>query len=122
MRRLLSLLAAGAVAASGMIATAPSQAAAFFGWQVTDVAAWDVLNVRAYPSSQSTILVGYPNGATLSLTGRCTEGLNLDAISHLPAWQQAEAVRFSWCETWVDPTGNGQFHSAWVYGRYIRPL
>ena len=39
----------------------------------------------------------------------------------LPDEEQAERVRRVWCETWIDPDGDGTFGSAWVYGRYIRP-
>ncbi len=115
------LVAAGLAGAALVAGVAPG-AAEFFGWQVANVAAWDVLNVRAYPSSQSTILVGYPNGTPISLTGQCTDGLNLNQLGGLPDWQKAQAVRYRWCETWVDPLGNGQFRSGWVYGRYLRPL
>lgn len=110
------------VALSGLLAaTASSNASAFFAWQVTNVEHWDTLNVRAYPSSQSQILVAYPNGTPLSLTGVCTDSLNLNQISGLPTWTQRQHVRYRWCQTWIDPHGNGQFQSAWVYGRYISP-
>jgi hypothetical protein len=110
------------VALAGLFAgTAPSNSAAFFAWQVADVPQWDTLNVRAYPSSTSAILVAYPNGTTLSMTGVCTGGLNLDQISGLPAWQQREQVRYRWCQIWIDPQGNGQYQAAWVYGKYLAP-
>jgi len=115
-------IAAAAFAAVSLAATVLPASAEFFGWQVVNVPAWDLLNVRAYPSSQSAILVGYPNGTPLSLSGRCTGGLNLDAINGWPAWKQAQAVRYRWCETWVDPTGSGSYRSGWVYGKFIRPL
>lgn len=121
--KLSTLLAAAAVAVAGLAGSAaPSQAGAFFGWEVTGVPSWDLLNVRAYPSSQSRILVGYPNGVDLSLTGTCTDGVDLEEIGHLPHWRQREIVRRSWCEVWVDPTGQGDYRTGWVYGRYIRPL
>lgn len=110
------------VAFTGLLAgTAMSNSSAFFAWQVSNVQQWDTLNVRAYPSSQSRILVAYPNGTLLSMTGVCTKGLNLDQISGMPAWRQRQHVRYRWCQTWVDPLGNGQYQAAWVYGRYIRP-
>ena len=116
-------LAAGLMAAAALAGSAaPGSAGAFFGWRVTGVPAWDLLNVRAYPSPQSRILVGYPNGTALSLTGRCTSGVSLDRINGLPAWRQRQLVRYAWCETWVDPTGGGDYRTGWVYGRYIAPL
>ena len=51
-----------------------AKASAFFGWQVARVAAADVLMVRAFPDPTSRILVGYPSGAPLSLTGRVPAG------------------------------------------------
>lgn len=96
-------------------------ASTFAAWRVTGLAANDLLNVRAYPSSGSRILVGYPDGTRLSMTGRCTGGVNLSVIGGLPESQQRQAVRYRWCETWLDPDGDGEYQSGWVYGRYIRP-
>jgi hypothetical protein len=111
-----------ALAAAGLMAgTASSVGSAFHGWQIADVPAWDTLNVRAYPSAQSQILVAYPNGTMLSLTGVCTDGVDLGAISGLPAWQQRQYVRHAWCQAWVDPQGSGEYRTAWVYGKYIAP-
>ena len=39
-----------------------------------------------------------------------------------PEFQQTAAVRYRWCEVWVDPVGDGNFQSGWVYGKYITPL
>jgi hypothetical protein len=118
----MTRLRTAALAALAIGATALPASAEFFGWQVVNVPDWDVLNVRAYPSPISTILVGYPNGTTLSLTGKCTAGLNLNEINGQPPEDQAQAVRFRWCEVWVDPAGNGNFRTAWVYGKFIAPL
>lgn len=101
--------------------TTPASAE-FFGWRVDGVASDDVLMVRAAPATDGAILVGYPEGTPLSLTGRCTGGLNLDAINGLPAETQAAAVAGLWCEIWLDPIANGNFQSGWVYGKYIAPL
>ncbi len=103
-------------------AVVPGHASAFFAWRVADVPKWDTLNVRAWPSSSSKILVAYPNGVVLSMTGKCTGGIKLDTIAGWPKWEQREAVRSVWCEAWIDPTGAGQFRTAWVYGKYIAPL
>jgi hypothetical protein len=92
-----------ALAAATLVAgTASSVGSAFYGWQIADVPAWDTLNVRAYPSSQSQIL-------------------DLGTISGLPAWQQRQHVRYAWCQAFVDPQGSGNYVTAWVYGKYIAP-
>jgi hypothetical protein len=122
MRRSGDLVLAMVLSLAFLLAAAPAGASAFFGWQVADVASWDVLNVRDTPSSQAGILAGYPNGTPLSLTGKCTGGIDLNNINGLPAYTQRQAVRYRWCEIWVDPLGNGQFRAGWVYGRYIAPL
>lgn len=122
MNTIRSTFLAVAVALAGLVAgTAPSSSAAFYAWQVTDVPVWDTLNVRAYPSSKSRILVAYPNGTMLSMTGVCTNGLDLNQIAGLPAAQQRGHVRYRWCQTWVDPQGNGNYQVAWVYGKFITP-
>jgi hypothetical protein len=122
MMRLKAAFAAAVIAASSMTASLVPARAEFFGWQVANVASWDVLNVRKWPASYSRILVAYPNGTPLSLTGKCSNGLNLNQIAGLPPAAQAQHVRYRWCEVWVDPLGTGNFETGWVYGRYIRPL
>ena len=115
-------LAAALIAAIGIAAgTGSAYASTFVAWQATGVASNDLLNVRAYPSSGSRIIVGYPSGTMFSMTGRCTGGVNLHDISGLPSAQQRQLVRFKWCELWFDPDGDGTFTNGWVYGRYIRP-
>lgn len=122
MRRLTIALSAFLLMMSTLIAmVAPSEASAFYGWRVSGVPSWDTLNIRAYPSSGSRILVAYPNGTNLSMTGTCTGGVNLGAIAGWPTWKQAEAVRYVWCQVWVKPPGK-PFQVGWVYGKYIRPL
>ena len=108
-RKLAALLFAAA-----LVAADPGNAAAFFGWQVTNVSSDDVLMVRAFPDASSRILVGYPNGTPLSLTGRCTGDLDLNTINGLPPAAQVSAVRDRWCEVWLDPYGSGNFQSGWV--------
>lgn len=114
-----------AVAAIATVCAATSitvgLAAAFVAWQVSGISSDDVLMVRAYPNATSRILVGYPDGVTLSMTGRCTGGVQLDEIQGLPATQQRQLIRTEWCEVWLDPYGTGEFRQGWVYGRYIRP-
>jgi hypothetical protein len=119
--RICALMLVATVVALGD-SPSPASASAFFGWQVAAVPAGDLLNVRAYPSNKSKTLVGYPNGTRLSLTGRCTGGLHLDAISGQSSQRQQQAVRDRWCQIWLDPTGEGRWRPGWVYGRFIRPL
>jgi hypothetical protein len=122
MKSLVKIAVAGMIAASAAIAAlAPANAGAFFAWTVADVPAWDTLNVRAWPSSKSQILVAYPNGTTLSMTGKCTEGVNLNHIAGWSPWKQRQAVRYAWCETYIDPYGNGNYVTGWVYGKFIAP-
>lgn len=122
MKTLTKIVTAAAVAAVTLSTAAlPAGAGAFRAWAVADVPAWDTLNVRAWPSSKSQILVAYPNGTLLSMTGKCTGGVHLDTVAALPAWQQRAAVREVWCEAWIDPQGNGNYRTAWVYGKYIAP-
>jgi len=123
LKRFVAAAAAALLAVAAITATIlPGNASAFFAWRVADVPKWDTLNVRAWPSSSSKILVAYPSGVVLSMTGKCTGGVKLDTIAGWPKWKQREAVRGVWCEAWVDPTGAGQFRTAWVYGKYIAPL
>jgi hypothetical protein len=118
----LNKLAASLLAAATVVAAAgESLGSAFVAWRVSGVAASDLLNVRAYPSSGSRLLVGYPAGTVLSMTGRCTGGVNLMEIQGLPSDQQRQLVRYKWCETWLDADGDGEFTNGWVYGRYIVP-
>lgn len=115
-------IAAALIAAASLVAfSAPSVSSVFVAWRVAGVSPNDLLNVRAYPNSGSRILVGYPNGTMLSMTGKCTGGVRLDDIQGQPTWKQRRMVRYSWCEAWLDPKGNGEFRNGWVYGRYIRP-
>ncbi len=115
-------MAAALIAAAGLVTfSAPGIGSAFVAWRIADVARGDLLNVRAYPSSNSRILVGYPNGTPLSMTGRCTGGVNLGVIQGRPAWKQRQLVRDKWCEAWLAPAGSGAYRNGWVYGRYIRP-
>lgn len=110
------------VAASGVAGYAGhSQASTFAAWQVTDLPWGDTLNVRKYPSSQSQKQAAYPDGTVLSMTGRCTGGVNLFDIAHRSHAAQRQAVRYRWCEVWHEPARDGNFVTGWVYGRYIEP-
>jgi hypothetical protein len=115
-------LAVALIAATGFATfITQSAASAFVAWRVADVSSDDVLMVRAYPSSQSRILVGYPTGVNLSMTGRCTDDVRLDEIQSYDTDEQRDLVGESWCEVWLDPYGTGEFRNGWVFGRYIKP-
>jgi hypothetical protein len=116
-RTLAVLLAATSVATYA----GRTEAATFAAWEVANVPWGDVLNVRKYPASTSQKQSAYPDGTVLQMTGRCTDGVNLFDIANLPDWQQAQAVRYRWCEVWHDPANDGNHVTGWVYGRYIEP-
>jgi hypothetical protein len=117
--RIAIATAFAATALTSTVMTAASSA--FVAWQVTDVPWGDVLNVRKYPSSGSQIQSANPNGTVLSMTGRCTGGVDLFAIHGLAHWKQRQIVRYKWCEVWHDPAQDGHFVAGWVYGKYIKP-
>jgi hypothetical protein len=117
--RIAIATAFAATALTSTVMTAASSA--FVAWQVTDVPWGDVLNVRKYPSSGSQIQSANPNGTVLSMTGRCTGGVDLFAIQGLAHWKQRQIVRYKWCEVWHDPAQDGHFVAGWVYGKYITP-
>ncbi|HTV68195.1 MAG TPA: SH3 domain-containing protein [Rhizobiaceae bacterium] len=110
-----------AIASTVAFMAGQARAAAFVAWEVSNVPWGDVLNVRKFPSSTSQKQAAYPNGAVLSMTGKCTGGVDLFNIAGLPAHQQAQIVRYKWCQVWHDPAQNGNFVAGWVYGRYITP-
>jgi hypothetical protein len=117
--RMVSIVALAAFLAAGTALS--SLASTFMAWEVTGISSNDVLMVRAHPSASSRILVGYPNGVMLSMTGRCTGDVRLDEIGGLSTSQQRAIVRSAWCEVWLDPYGTGEFRNGWVFGRYIAP-
>lgn len=115
-----NLMGAALLFAAANLTAASVQASAFVAWQVTNVPFGDTLNVRKYPASYSQKQSAYPNGTILSMTGRCTGGVNLKNIQHLPKRIQASRIRTLWCEVWHDPAQNGEYLAGWVYGRYIK--
>lgn len=118
---LISTLAAAAIAAATPFIT-QVQATVFSAWTIAGVPWGDTLNVRKYPASYSRKQSAYPNGTVLSMTGRCTGGVDLLDIQHLPQWKQRQIIRGRWCEVWHDPARNGHYVTGWVYGKFIKPL
>lgn len=122
MNTMIRAFAAAAIAVSALSPLAgPAGATVFAAWEVTDVPWGDTLNVRKYPASHSQKQSAYPNGTVLQMTGRCTGGVDLHAISQQSEWRQRRAVRQRWCQIWHDPAKDGRFVTGWVYGKYIRP-
>lgn len=114
-------LGAAIILAAASMTTVAAQASTFVAWKVANVPFGDTLNVRKYPASTSQKQNAYPNGTVLSMTGRCTGGVNLKNIQGQPKHVQANKVRTLWCEVWHDPAQNGNYVTGWVYGKYIRP-
>lgn len=121
MKTLIKAAVALAVASTVALFAGQSNAAAFSAWEVAKVPWGDTLNIRKFPSNGSQKQAAYPNGAVLQMTGKCTGGIDLRDIGHLPAWKQEQRVRYRWCQVWHDPAQNGDFVSGWVYGKYITP-
>lgn len=101
--------------------TVNAQASAFVAWEVANLPFGDTLNVRKYPANTSQKQGAYPAGTVLSMTGRCTGGLDLRAIQNQSDQSQINKVRFRWCEVWHDPSQSGNYVTGWVYGKYIIP-
>lgn len=115
------LMGAAIMLAVANLGAPTAQASAFVAWQVANVPFGDTLNVRKYPASYSQKQSAYPNGTILSMTGRCTGGVNLKNFQHLPKHIQAARMRTRWCEIWHDPAQNGNYVTGWIYGKYITP-
>ena len=115
----LMKFAAAALTLSAL--AAPAQASAFAAWQVTNVPWGDLLNARRYPSPSSQKQAAYANGTILSMTGPCTNGVNLQTIQGLPNWKQRALLKGAWCQLWHDPKDNGVFVKGWVRMKFMRP-
>lgn len=118
MKKIIAILAV----AAGSCAAVAAHASAFVAWKVTNLPFGDTLNVRKYPANTSQKQAAYPAGAVLSMTGRCTDGLNLMHIQRQPMQVQIAKVRYRWCEVWHDPARDGRYVTGWVYGKYIQPM
>lgn len=120
--RILAIIGAVAAISAGIWnGASSSHASVFHHWKVYNVAYHDVLNVRQYPSSKSSIVSFFKNGAPLQLTGTCTGGVHLNQLAHLAKWEQKQAVRYEWCQVWAQSVGGTGFVEGWVYGKFIRP-
>jgi hypothetical protein len=120
MPKLNHFTAALALTLSAIALPSTSQASAFAAWQVTNVPWGDLLNARKYPSPQSQKQAAYPNGTVLSMTGPCTNGVDLQSIQGLPSWKQRALVKNAWCQMWHDPKGNGHYVTGWVRMKFMK--
>ena len=98
-----------------------ANATTFAPWEVANLTWADTLNVRKYPAGHSRKQASYPAGTILSMTGRCTGGVDLLELGRLSETEQMSVVRYRWCEIWHDPARDGNYTTGWVYGRYIKP-
>ena len=121
MSKMTNLATAIAITLSALAIPASSNASAFVAWKITDVPWGDTLNVRKFPAPHSQKQSAYPNGTILSMTGPCTNGINLQNIQGLPKWKQRQIVKNSWCQLWHDPKGNGHYVTGWVRAKFIKP-
>lgn len=121
--KILKTLAAITISVTAFTQTSSVNASTFFAWEVTGVEWNDTLNARRWPAATSQKRAAYPNGTTLSLTGKCKGAPNLlEQISHLPAnVQRAAVMEAKWCEIWHDPYNNGEFEPGWIYMKYAKP-
>lgn len=71
-------------------------------------------SIGKYPSNTSQKQAAYPDGAVLQMTGKCTGGVHLFDIQHLPEWKQQQRMRYLWCQVWHNPAQNGHFVAVWV--------
>jgi hypothetical protein len=120
MPKLTQIAAALALTLSAIALPSTSQASAFAAWQVTNVPWGDLLNARKYPSPSSQKQAAYANGTVLSMTGPCTNGVDLQDIQGLPSWKQRALVKNAWCQMWHDPKGNGHYVTGWVRMKFMK--
>ena len=94
---------------------APGEADGPDWFRVVDVAADDVLNIRAEPSAGSEKLGSIPPGSDCVRNLGCRGGLTLEEFTTLTPEQQAARLRENprWCK--VEYEGA----TGWVAGRYL---
>jgi hypothetical protein len=94
---------------------APGEADGPDWFRVVDVAANDVLNIRAQPSAHAEKLGSIPPGSGCIRNLGCRGGLTLDEFTSLTPDQQAARLKENprWCR--VEYEGA----TGWVAGRYL---
>jgi uncharacterized protein YraI len=117
MKMILSASAVLVVFAVGM----PAIASAFWPGTVIGAPASDPLNIRAWPSTSSTVIATATNGTPLSLTGRCK--IITTNVSFRIDGGGSAAFKYNrmkkpnvWCQL---VTSSGQV--AWARGKNIWP-
>jgi Bacterial SH3 domain len=96
-------------------------ASAFWPGTVINIPSWDVLNVRAWPSSTSRIIDVYDKGDRVSLTGRCKNtstgiSFRIDAGGSAKWKYSRMAASYVWCQVMSPSVQIG-----WVRGKYVWP-
>lgn len=100
MLRFASSALVTAVLASAIL-SAPAGATTGPGcYRITGVPAWDVLNVRKWPSARSAIVTALSSETYAIISGR-------------------GACRKGWCP--VNVTGESNTKRGWIRGRYLAP-
>jgi hypothetical protein len=109
------------LAAVTVALTAPALASAFWGGTVINIAPTDTLKVRAWPSASSTIIDAYPDGANVSLLGRCK-----NITTNVSFWingGQSAAWKYNkmkqanvWCRV-----SSPSDQLGWVRGKFVYP-
>ena len=101
--------------------TQKADASTFVPWETVNLEWNDVLKVREQPNSNARVVGAIVDNSTaVSLTGTCTNGINVKNSGELSKWEIRKLVRYEWCQI-VRDTGEGGVINGWVYGRYIQP-
>lgn len=101
--------------------TVSAMASAFWPGTVINIATTDALNIRKWPAATSQILDAYPDGASISLTGRCK---NIVTNASFPIdggqsanWKYTKMKAANvWCQVMTDAAQLG-----WARGKYLWP-
>ncbi len=101
MRRFVPSIAVLAILALSAVVSAPAQATSGPGCnRVVKVPAWDVLNVRKWPSARSAIVTALSSETHKIISGR-------------------GACRKGWCP--VNATGESNTKRGWIKAKYLAP-
>ncbi len=96
-------------------------ASTFIPWETVNLEWNDVLKVRKQPTKNSRVVGALiDNNTTVSLTGTCTNDIDIRNTATLSKLEIRKLVRYEWCQI-VRDTGEGGLINGWVYGRYIQP-
>ena len=120
----VSLVASSVLASTILFSphmTQNAEASTFVPWETVNLEWNDVLKVREQPNSKARVVGAIVDNSTaISLTGTCTNGIDVKNVVSLSKWEIRKLVRYEWCQI-VRDTGEGGLINGWVYGRYIQP-